>query len=456
MSAHACIYPACPLEVRHLNSRSRKNPTANPTSRRLEGLDAAIRQGASRRRHQYLRLARSSLPATMAAALVAASIYTTILAMAGRTDWANIALIALGSACIPAIAASLLIVVSRPSYPVTMAMLVTVFASAFVISVLSASRIPLSFVGLAATLPTTLIGVTVANIAIARSLKRSVAVLDFPGAVKLARTIGTHAKILTAHDTDIDVQRVLIDPDAHHTPAWAPVLARLYLRGLAIETWPAYIEGHTGRVDIKSFDLADVSYTHSQVLYYRTKRIFDVLLVIIAALPAALLGGAVWLYIRLLDGAPSVFIQERRGFAGSTFKIYKFRTMLNGNNTGSTAAGDPRIIPGCHTIRRLRIDELPQLINILRGEMSFIGPRPVSVALAESLEDSTPQYVNRQILQPGLTGWAQVSQGYAETEAEEIEKLSYDLYYLKHVSLDLDLIITFRTIRTILLRSGSR
>lgn len=439
-----------------MTSRSRKDPTTNPSQRRVEGLDAAIRQGASRRRHQYLRLARSTLPATIAAALIAAAIYTAILTLAGRTDWTNIAIIALGGAGIPAIAASLLLVVSRPSYPVTMAMLVTVFASALVISLLAASRIPLSFLGLVATLPTTLIGVTVANLAIARSLKRSVAVLDFPGAFELARGIGPHAKILSAHDTDIDVQRVLIDPGAHHTPAWAPVLARLYLRGLAIETWPAFIEGQTGRVDVKLFDLADVSYTHSQVLYYRAKRILDILLVVIAALPAALLGCTVWLYIRTLDGSPSVFIQERRGFAGSTFKIYKFRTMLNGNNTGSTAAGDPRIIPGCHLIRRLRIDELPQLINILRGEMSFIGPRPVSVDLAESLEASTPQYVNRQILKPGLTGWAQVSQGYAETEEEEIEKLSYDLFYLKHVSLDLDLIITFRTIRTILLRAGSR
>ena len=440
----------------HLTAELPKDAPAKTNPRRLDGLDAAIGRGAKRRRHQYLDLTRASLPATLVASLAAAAIYFAVLILAGRTDWGNIAMISSGAALIPAIAASLLIMVSRASYPVTMAILVTVFAAALVVSILSASRIPLSFIGLVATLPTTLIGVTIANIAIARTLKRSVAVLDFPGAADIAQRIGPHIKVLSATDIDIDVKRILIDPQAHHTPEWAPILARLYLRGLAIETWPAFLEGHTGRVDVSSFDLADVSYTHSQVLYYRAKRILDIILVLVAALPAAILGAGVWLYIRLLDGAPSIFVQERRGFAGSTFTIYKFRTMRNGKHVGSTTANDPRIIPGCNTIRRLRIDELPQLINILRGEMSFVGPRPVSVALAQSIEATTPQYVNRQILQPGLTGWAQVSQGYAETEEEEIEKLSYDLYYLKHVSLDLDLIIAFRTVRTILFRAGAR
>lgn len=423
---------------------------------RLNGLDAVISQGAQRRRHQHINMAKASLPATLAATVLAGVIYVGVMFLAGRTDWGNIGLIAFGGAAIPAIAASLLILGSRKSYPVTTAVLVTIFASALVIAILSASRVPLSFTGLAATLPTTLIGVTIANIAVVGCLKRSVAVLDFPGAAEVAQRIGPHVTVLFAADTDITVQRVLIDPEAHHTPAWAPVLARLYLRGLDIETWPAFLEGHSGRVEIETFELSDVTYSPSQIFYYRTKRIVDIIAVLIAAIPAAFLGFFVWLYIRIIDGSPSIFVQERRGYGGSTFRLFKFRTMANGQDVGSTSIDDPRILPGCNFIRQIRVDELPQLLNILRGDMSFIGPRPVSVAVAESLEASIPQYINRQILQPGLTGWAQVSQGYAETEKEELVKLSYDLYYLKHVSLDLDIIIIFRTIKTILLRFGAR
>jgi lipopolysaccharide/colanic/teichoic acid biosynthesis glycosyltransferase len=99
---------------------------------------------------------------------------------------------------------------------------------------------------------------------------------------------------------------------------------------------------------------------------------------------------------------------------------------------------------------------LPQLINILRGEMSWIGPRPVAVPIAEALEAQLPQYAHRHLVLPGLTGWAQVSQGYASTHREEIEKLAYDLYYVKQLSFDIDLLILAKTVQIILLRSGAK
>lgn len=423
---------------------------------RPTGLDAVIKQGARRRRHQYVSLLKAVLPITVAAAIVAALIYFTLMSVVGRRDFNNIAWIAAGTALIPIVAVSLLLIGSRRTAPVTLAVAVTIFAAALIVSLMSALRIPMSFFAIAATLPTTLIGVAIANISLVRSLKRSVAILDFPGARNLVQRIGRDVPILAPDDINGDFQRLLVDSDAHHRPAFAPLLARLYLRGIDIEPWPAFLEGHSGRVDISTFDLGDISYSPSQIFYYRSKRLVDIVGALALAVPAIFVGALIFFYIRIIDGGPSIFVQERRGYAGSTFRLFKFRTMAKGNHSTSTAANDPRILPGCRVLRQLRLDELPQLVNILRGDMSFIGPRPVSVSVAEGLEAAIPQYVNRQILQPGLTGWAQVSQGYAESRDEEIVKLSYDLYYLKHVSLDLDVIIAFRTIRTILLRLGAR
>ncbi|SFV26480.1 Sugar transferase involved in LPS biosynthesis (colanic, teichoic acid) [Devosia crocina] len=420
------------------------------------GLEAVIGQGARRRTHHYISLIRAAVPGTLSAAGLAFAIYCLVMMGAGRGDWHNIVPVAIAMAAVPIVAVSLLIVAERRSHPFTLAVMVTVFATSLIVSLLAATRIPLSYQGIALTMPLTLLGVTIANIAMARSLTRRVGLLEFDGAVAVLDKLKGRVPLVTADTIGPDIRRVLIDPHYHHGPEWGPVLTRLYLRGLDIESWPSYVEGFTGRVDIDSFDLADVSYSPSQILYYRAKRAIDIAGVVVLAVPALLVGGLLWLYIRAIDGGPVLFIQDRRGYGGGTFRLYKFRTMVKNASTASTASNDARILPGCNIVRQLRLDELPQLVNILKGEMSFIGPRPVSVAIAESLEARIAQYPNRSILLPGLTGWAQVSHGYAETEDEEIAKLSYDLFYLKHVSLDLDVIIAVRTIKTLLFRSGAR
>lgn len=420
------------------------------------GLDAVIGQGARRKSHHYTELLASALPGMLGASLCAALVYVLVMMTAGRSDWHNILPVAVWLAFIPVIAVSLLVVAGRRSHPFTLALAVTVFAACFSISIIAATRIPVSFIGIALTLPTTVLGVTVANLAMARSLTRRVGLLDFPGAPEIALRLDGKVPVVTPDAIGPGIRRVLIDPQFHHGDEWGPVLTRLYLRGFEIESWPSYLEGYSGRVDIASFDLADVAYSPSQIIYYRAKRLIDIVGVLVLAVPALILGGLLWLYIRIVDGGPSLFIQPRRGYGGGEFRLYKFRTMVKNADTASTAQNDARVLPGCHIVRQLRIDELPQLINILKGEMSFIGPRPVSVLIAEALEARLPQYANRSILLPGLTGWAQVSHGYAETEDEEITKLSYDLFYLKHVSFDLDVIIAVRTVRTLLLRSGAR
>lgn len=420
------------------------------------GLEGVISLGARRRQPFYLSLLAAAAPFVTAASLSAFAIYVVVMLTAGRSDWGNILTGAFAALAIPVIAFSLLLIGSRRTHPFTVSLAVMIFAASFCIAILSALRVPVSYFGFLLAMPSSIVLVTIGNVTMVRWLRRSVALLAFPGASAVVEAVKWPLPVIEPGEIKPQYKRILIDPDTHHSPEWSAHLAKIYLRGLEIEAWPSYLELTLGKVDLADFDLADISYSPSQILYYRLKRVLDIFGVLLMALPASILCGLIWLYIRILDGGPSLFVQERRGYAGTTFRLYKFRTMYKGPHLGSTAAGDSRVMPCCHILRQLRLDELPQLFNILRGDMSFIGPRPVSVAVAEALEAHIPLYVNRQILVPGLTGWAQVSQGYAETADEEIEKLAFDLYYLKNVSLDLDIIILFRTVRTVLLRIGAR
>lgn len=423
---------------------------------RPSGLEVVISLGARRRQSFYLSLLAAAAPFVTAASLSAFAIYVVVMLTAGRSDWENILTGAFAALVIPAIAFSLLLIGSRRTHPFTVSLVVMIFAASFCIAILSALRVPVSYFGFLVTMPSSIVLVTISNVAMVRRLRRSVALLVFPGADAVVEAAKWPLPVIEPNEIEPQYKRILIDPHTHHSAEWSAHLAKIYLRGLEIEAWPSYLELTLGKVDLADFDLADISYSPSQILYYRLKRFLDICGVLLMALPALVLCSLIWLYIRILDGGPSLFVQERRGYAGKTFRLYKFRTMHKGAHVGSTAACDRRVIPGCHILRQLRLDELPQLFNILLGDMSFIGPRPVSVAVAEALEANIPLYVNRQILVPGLTGWAQVSQGYAETADEEIEKLAFDLYYLKNVSLDLDIIVLFRTVRTVLLRAGAR
>ncbi len=191
--------------------------------------------------------------------------------------------------------------------------------------------------------------------------------------------------------------------------------------------------------------------------YSRVKRAIDIFAVLVSlpvALPIILLTA---IYILLIDGRPIFFVQTRVGYMGKRFRMWKFRTMYKNVEQGvTTAAGDARILPGCRLLRKLRVDETPQLYNILAGNMSLIGPRPVATYVSESINKIEPKFVVRTAVLPGITGWAQVNSGYAETAQEELNKLSYDLYYLKNFSFDLDLRVVLATFRTILLGAGGR
>ena len=189
------------------------------------------------------------------------------------------------------------------------------------------------------------------------------------------------------------------------------------------------------------------------------KRIMDIALIIIS-LPLTLpLMCLTALAVVLESRGGALFTQNRIGQGGREFTIYKFRSMAkNSEAHGAQLAqiGDARITRVGKFIRKTRLDELPQFWNILRGDMSLIGPRPEQRVFVEQFNDSIPFYNYRHIVKPGLSGWAQVTQGYAGNEDETQIKLEHDFYYIKHFSLSLDILIIFKTIKTILTGFGAR
>ena len=186
------------------------------------------------------------------------------------------------------------------------------------------------------------------------------------------------------------------------------------------------------------------------------KRLFDLFLAALGLLLLAPVLLAVALWVVWDSPGPAFFRQQRVGRAGRLFRIVKFRTMLPSTARHSALDNDSRIVPGLKLVRKFRLDEIPQIINIWRGEMSWIGPRPATVDVAEATEAVEPKFASRLLVRPGLTGWAQVNLGYASTVHEEVEKLGYDLYYVKNMSFDLDLVIMAKTARIMLFRTGAK
>src|SRR5206468_5552245 len=195
--------------------------------------------------------------------------------------------------------------------------------------------------------------------------------------------------------------------------------------------------------------------------YFYLKSFIDFIFAL-ALLPFALpLMAVVALAIRLDSKGPILFRQKRVGHAGRSIIVYKFRTMrlAEGEDERSAAMtkdGDDRITRLGHLLRKLRIDELPQIINILQWQMSWIGPRPEAQVLSRWYTSEIPFYRYRHVVKPGISGWAQVNQGHVAEVGEVHRKLQYDFYYIKYFSPWLDVLILFRTIKTMLTGYGSR
>jgi len=164
--------------------------------------------------------------------------------------------------------------------------------------------------------------------------------------------------------------------------------------------------------------------------------------------------------IKLSSRGPVFYRQERVGVGGKTFRLLKFRSMREDAEKDGTpqwaSADDDRITWIGHFIRKTRIDEMPQVINVLKGEMSFVGPRPERPYFVEALGKKIPYYDERHRVKPGITGWAQTNYSYGASEEDARIKLSYDLYYIKNGSLFLDILILLQTVRVVLWGDGAR
>jgi exopolysaccharide biosynthesis polyprenyl glycosylphosphotransferase len=242
-------------------------------------------------------------------------------------------------------------------------------------------------------------------------------------------------------------------------PEWERLLALAALRGIPVFHVKQFNEMLSGRVTVEHLWENTVVGSLPALIYPQIKRTFDIagaLFLLPLVLPIICIA---CIAIRLESKGPVLFRQARTGYGGDTFRIIKLRTMkVDADATGSafTEASDPRITRVGALLRQYRIDELPQLLNILLGHMSWIGPRPEAVELSRWYEREIPFYSYRHIVRPGISGWAQVNQGnVARIDAARI-KLEYDFFYIKHFSFWLDAIIVVKTIRTILTRSGAR
>ncbi len=243
---------------------------------------------------------------------------------------------------------------------------------------------------------------------------------------------------------------------------WDRKLAEYALSGMPVLHYKHLLESLSGRVELEHLSENTFGSLAPVSAWMAVKHALDWLAALLAAvvlLPALLV---IALAIRLTSPGPALFRQTRIGHRGRPFTVYKFRTMtVAGEPTDSRAAAitrseDVRITPVGRFLRRSRLDELPQMLNVLKGQMSWIGPRPEAEVLSRWYQDEIPFYAYRHVVRPGIAGWAQVSQGHVAEVEEVRNKLHYDFYYIKHYSPWIDMLIVARTVRTMLTGFGAR
>jgi lipopolysaccharide/colanic/teichoic acid biosynthesis glycosyltransferase len=253
------------------------------------------------------------------------------------------------------------------------------------------------------------------------------------------------------------VDAVVADLGAGLSDAELSELARAAIAGVPVLDRRYILESLTGRTPLGGLtpnEFGALLPSRQYLLFRRIVEMTVTLMLLPVLLPVLLFIAAI---IRADSTGPIFFTQARVGWRGRVFRMVKFRTMRHGMTGPSfTTTSDLRITRIGAVLRRYRLDELPQLWNILCGHMSWIGPRPEALALGKAYARDIPHFELRGIVRPGITGWAQINQGYAHTPEEMRAKLEYDLYYLKHCSLWLDLVIILRTITVVLGGAGAR
>ena len=273
----------------------------------------------------------------------------------------------------------------------------------------------------------------------------------------------TWVPLSDSHADTHGLDAVVADLRADIPDEWERFLADSALAGTLIMHVKQMQESLTGRVAIEHLSENNLGSLIPGIIYAKVKRVVDVVsaAILLPVLAPFLL--LVALAIRADSAGSVLFRQQRMGYRGRTFTMFKFRSMRD--RTGQdhdprlaavTQDDDHRVTRVGKFLRRYRIDELPQIINVIRGEMSWIGPRPEAVPLSLWYEKELPFYRYRHIVRPGITGWAQVSQGHVAEVDDVLWKLHYDFYYIKNFSFWVDVLIVARTIRTVFTGFGAR
>ncbi|TKB26681.1 TIGR03013 family PEP-CTERM/XrtA system glycosyltransferase [Desulfopila sp. IMCC35006] len=259
-----------------------------------------------------------------------------------------------------------------------------------------------------------------------------------------------------------DLERIIVALDNPRGATPITALLNAKLRGITIEQSTTFYERITGKILVERIAPSWIIFSDGFSLSrwkYHVKRFIDLLfsaVLLVITLPVLLITA---ILIKMESPGPIFYLQERVGQGNRIFKIIKFRSMRqDAEKNGAVWAkvNDDRVTRVGEIIRRLRIDELPQLWNVMKGEMSLVGPRPERKIFVDELEKKIPYYSIRHTLKPGVTGWAQVCYPYGASELDALKKLEYDLYYLKNVSIALDLLVIFKTVKTVLFKKGSR
>ncbi len=259
------------------------------------------------------------------------------------------------------------------------------------------------------------------------------------------------------------VDRVIVALEDRRSIMPVRELLELRLRGIKVEDATGLLEKVSGKIEVDQLYPSWLIFSEGFRLssaFLLVRRLVSVLISLALLMIVLPLIPIIALAIRLASPGPIFYRQQRVGQFGRVFYCYKFRTMRADAeaDVGPTWAGDndPRITPVGRFLRKTRMDEIPQLWNVLRGDMSFVGPRPERPEFVKELAAKIPYYHLRHVIRPGITGWAQINYHYGASLEESKEKLRYDLYYIKNLSLSLDLYIVVQTVKTVLLGRGSR
>lgn len=260
-----------------------------------------------------------------------------------------------------------------------------------------------------------------------------------------------------------NVQHVIVALDDRRGQLPLESLLATRLRGVQVEDGIGFYERTTGKIAVEQLRPSWLIFGQGfrkGKLVQLVKRLEDLTLAMVGLILSSPLFLFLSIAIKLTSSGPVLYRQERVGEGGKIFTLYKFRSMNDNAEKGSgpvwAQTEDPRVTPLGGIMRKLRLDELPQMVNVLKGEMSFVGPRPERMAFVQQLREQIPYYDLRFSAKPGITGWAQVRYDYGGTVEGALEKLQHELYYIKHMSLVFDLMILFETVKVVLFQRGAR